>query len=217
MILETLVALAAFQDSTLVYRGRANQLKVAPPRLEATIVVDGKLDEPVWHQAARLTEFSQYQPVDGRPASDPTDVFVWYGPDAIYFGIKAHELHGDVVRATYANRDNITSEDNIQILLDTFDSHRLAFLFGVNPLGVQQDGTRSDQFGGGAGGRAATRGGSQEINFLDGNVDLNPDYVFESRGRLVEGGYEVEIRIPFKSLRFQDRAVQVWGFNGLRQ
>src|ERR1044071_7443302 len=217
MILETLVALAGFQDSTLVYRGRANQLKVTPPRLEAAVVVDGRLDEPVLRRAARLTELSQYQPVDGRPASDPTDVLVWYGPDAIYFGIKAHELHGDVVRATHANRDNITSEDNIQILLDTFDSHRLAFLFGVNPLGVQQDGTRSDQFGGGAGGRSATGGGSQEINFLDGNVDLNPDYNFESKGRLVADGYEVEVRIPFKSLRYQDRAVQVWGLNVLRR
>src|ERR1044071_6052575 len=217
MILETLVALAGFQDSTLVYRGRANQLKVTPPRLEAAVVVDGRLDEPVLRRAARLTELSQYQPVDGRPASDPTDVLVWYGPDAIYFGIKAHELHGDVVRATHANRDNITSEDNIQILLDTFDSHRLAFLFGVNPLGVQQDGTRSDQFGGGAGGRSATGGGNREVNYLDGNVDLNPDYVFESRGRLVEGGYEVEIRIPFKSLHYQERAAQTWGINVLRR
>ena len=49
------------------------------------------------------------------------------------------------------------------------------------------------------------------MNPLDGNVDLNPDYVFESRGRLVEGGYEVEIRIPFKSLRYQEAAVQTWG------
>ena len=170
-----LLALAILQDSTLVYRGRANQLHVVPPRLETTVSIDGKLDEPVWARAAQLVDFSQYQPVDGRPAAEPTDVLVWYGPDAIYFGIRARELHGDVVRATRANRDNITSEDNIQILLDTFDSHRLAFLFGVNPLGVQQDGTRSDQFGGGAGGRSATGGGSREINFLEGNVDLNPD------------------------------------------
>ena len=217
MILGSLLALAALQDSTPVHSGRAGQLRVRPPRLEAAVTIDGVLDESAWGRAARLTEFSQYQPVDGRPAAEPTEVLVWYGPDAMYFGIRARELHGDVVRATRANRDNITSEDNIQILLDTFNSHRLAFLFGVNPLGVQQDGTRSDQFGGGAGGRSATGGGDREINFLDGNVDLNPDYAFESRGRLVEGGYEVEIRIPFKSLRYQDRAVQTWGINVLRR
>ena len=215
-MLGSLLALALLQDST-VHSGRANQLHLRPPRLDATIVVDGRLDEPAWARAARLVEFSQYQPVDGRPAAEPTEVLVWYGPDAIYFGVRARELHGDVVRATRANRDNITSEDNIQILLDTFNSHRLAFLFGVNPLGVQQDGTRSDQFAGGAGGRSATGGGSQEINFLEGNIDLNPDYFFESRGMLVAGGYQVEIRIPFKSLRYQDRRVQSWGINVLRR
>ncbi|PYP41594.1 MAG: hypothetical protein DMD43_05940 [Gemmatimonadetes bacterium] len=211
------LALALGQDSTPGFSGRARQIHVQVPRSDASVVVDGKLDESVWATAARLTGFSQYQPVDGRPADDATDVLVWYGADAIYFGVRAREAHGDVVRATHANRDNISSEDNVQILLDTYNDHRLAFLFGVNPLGVQQDGTRSDQFGGGAGGRSATGGGSQSLNPLEGNVDLNPDYVFESRGRLVEGGYEVEIRIPFKSLHYQDRSVQTWGINILRR
>jgi hypothetical protein len=60
-------------------------------------------------------------------------------------------------------------------------------------------------------------GGNQNINPLEGNLDLNPDFVFESRGRLVEGGYEVEVRIPFKSLPYQDKAQQDWGFNVLRR
>jgi len=82
---------------------------------------------------------------------------------------------------------------------------------------VQQDGTRSSQFGGGAGGFSATGGGFRNINPLEGSVDLNPDYFFESRGRLVEGGYEVEIRIPFKSLRYQGEKVQTWGIHILRR
>src|ERR1044071_3094895 len=217
MLIHTALALALLQDPSPAFSGRASRLRVQPPRSDATVAIDGKLEEPVWGTAARLTDFSQYQPVDGRPAAEPTEVLVWYGPDAIYFGVRARELHGDVVRATRANRDNISSEDNVQLLLDTYNDRRLAFLFGVNPLGVQQDGTRSDQFGGGAGGRSATGGGNRETNFLDGNVDLNPDYVFESRGRLVEGGYEVEIRIPFKSLHYQDRALQTWGINVLRR
>ncbi len=217
MLTFSLLGLVLLQDSSAAHSGRANRIHVPLTRLEQPVTVDGHLDEPVWSRAARLTDFSQYQPVDGRPAEDPTEVLVWYGPDAIYFGLKARELHGDVVRATRANRDNITSEDNIQILLDTYNDRRLAFLFGVNALGVQQDGTRSDQFGGGAGGRSATGGGNQNMNPLDGNVDLNPDYIFESRGRLVPGGYEVEIRIPFKSLPYQDKAEQTWGINVLRR
>ena len=217
MLLLALLSAATAQDTSLVFSGRANQLQVPIPRVEATVVIDGLLDEPVWARAARLTGFSQFQPVDGRPAEETTEVLVWYGPDAIYFGIRATELHGDVVRATRANRDNIASEDHVQILLDTNNDRRLAYLFGVNPLGVQQDGTRSAAFGGGAGGFSATGGGTRDINPLEGNVDLNPDFVWTSRGRLTDGGYEVEIRIPFKSLRYQEAAVQDWGIHILRR
>lgn len=217
MLLHALLAVTLVQDSTPIYDGRANRIHVVVPRIDTLIRIDGILDEQVWQRAASLTGFSQYQPVDGRPAEEPTEVLVWYSPDAIHFGIRARELHGNVVRATRANRDNIESEDQIQILLDTENARQLSFLFGVNPLGVQQDGTRSSQFGGGAGGFSATGGGFRNINPLEGSVDLNPDYFFESRGRLVEGGYEVEVRIPFKSLRYQDEKVQSWGIHILRR
>lgn len=217
MILTALLSLMVAQDTSLTYSGRGNRVQVPIPRLEGAVQVNGTLDEPVWTRAARLTEFSQYQPVDGQPAQEPTEVLVWYAADAIYFGIRAREVHGDVVRATRANRDNIASEDHVQLLLDTNNDRRLAYVFGVNPLGVQQDGTRSAAFGGGAGGFSATGGGSRNLSPLDGNVDLNPDYAFESKGRLVDGGYEVEIRIPFKSLRYQEAAVQDWGIHVLRR
>src|SRR6267378_273497 len=217
MLLHLALLAALIPDSALVYDGRAKQIHVDVPRIDTVITVDGNLDEPVWGRAARLTGFSQYQPVDGRPADEPTEVLVWYAADAIYFGIKAREIHGNVVRATHANRDNIDSEDQVQILLDTDNSRQIAFLFGVNPYGVQQDGTRSAQFAGGAGGPQATGGGFRNVNPLEGSVDLNPDYFFESKGRLVEGGYEVEVRIPFKSLRYQDATVQSWGIHILRR
>ena len=217
MLSTLLLATALFQDSTLVYSGRSNRTRVDVPRIDTVATIDGNLDDPVWRRAARLGGFSQYQPVDGRPAEEPTDVLVWYSPEAIYFGIRAREIHGNVVRATHANRDNIDSEDQIQILLDTDNARQIAFLFGVNPYGVQQDGTRSAQFAGGAGGPSATGGGFRNINPLEGSVDLNPDYFFESKGRLVDGGYEVEVRIPFKSLRYQDASVQSWGIHILRR
>jgi hypothetical protein len=217
MLLMVLIAATVLQDSSHVYDGREKDIRVDVPRIDTTIVIDGNLDESVWRRAAQLTGFSQYQPVDGRPAEDPTEVLVWYAPDAIYFGIRAREIHGNVVRATHANRDNIDSEDQVQILLDRDNSRQIAFLFGVNPYGVQQDGTRSAQFAGGAGGASATGGGFQTINPLDGSVDLNPDYFFESKGKLVEGGYEVEMRIPFKSLRYQEAKTQSWGIHILRR
>ncbi|HKS04941.1 MAG TPA: DUF5916 domain-containing protein [Gemmatimonadaceae bacterium] len=217
MLVLTLAATLLAQDTTRTWNGGANQTRVPIPRVDTVAVVDGVLNESVWSHAARLTGFSQYQPVDGRAADEPTEVLVWYAPDAIWFGIRAREVHGDVIRATRANRDNIGSEDHVQILLDTYADRRNAFVFGVNALGVQQDGTRSDQSGGGAGGRSATGGGMRDMNPLEGNVDLNPDFIFESRGRLVDGGYDVEIRIPFKALRYQDADVQNWGIHVLRR
>jgi hypothetical protein len=216
-MLAPILLAAALATADSVYDGRANRIHVDVPRMDSTATVDGILNEPVWSKAARLTGFSQLQPVDGRPAEEPTEVLVWYAPDAIWFGIRAKEIHGNVVRATKANRDDIASEDHVQILLDTDNSQQIAFLFGVNALGVQQDGTRSAQFAGGAGGVSATGGGFRNINPLDGSVDLNPDYVFESKGRLVSDGYEVEVRIPFKSLRYQDARVQSWGIHILRR
>jgi hypothetical protein len=215
MLIAAFLSLALLTDST--YDGRANETRVTVPRIDTTATIDGSLDDAVWTRAARLSGFSQYQPVDGRPAEEPTEVLVWYAPDAIWFGIRATESHGNVVRATKANRDDIAAEDHVQILLDTDNGSQIAFLFGVNPLGVQQDGTRSAQFGGGAGGFSATGGGFRNINPLEGSVDLNPDYVFESKGRLIPSGYEVEVRIPFKSLRYQDSEVQSWGLHVLRR
>src|SRR5712691_13219763 len=103
-----------------VYDGRLRQIEVHLPRIEnATVRLDGVLDEPVWRQAALLKGFTQYRPVDSRPAADSTEVLAFYAPDAIYFGIRAYEAHGNVVRATLADRDNIDADDKIQILLDT--------------------------------------------------------------------------------------------------
>ncbi|MFN2638344.1 MAG: hypothetical protein ABR585_15155, partial [Gemmatimonadaceae bacterium] len=101
-MLPFILALALASDSSLIYDGRAKRINVDIPRIDSTAVIDGNLDEPVWNRAARLTGFSQYQPVDGRPADEPTEVLVWYAPDAIYFGIRAREIHGNVVRATHA-------------------------------------------------------------------------------------------------------------------
>src|SRR5260370_30945683 len=143
MFAALLLLLQAADDPRPVYDGRLHRIEVHVPRIGAVLVqVDGVLDEGAWQQAALLTGFTQYRPVDSRPAEDSTEVLAFYGPDAIYFGIRGYEAHGNVVRATLADRDNIDADDKIQILLDTFNDRRRALLFAVNPLGVQQDGVR---------------------------------------------------------------------------
>ena len=195
----------ASNASPEVYSGRSNAIHARIPRAEGEVRIDGTLDEPAWAHAARLTGFSQFSPKDGAPSDDPTEVLVWYSPSAIHFGVRALEPHGGAaaVRATLADRDRISVDDQIHLLLGTFGDGRQATVFGVNPLGVQMDGTIVEQGVNRSQGFVVTSAGREA-------ADLNPDYVFESKGRVTADGYEVEIRIPFKSLRYQPRDVQSW-------
>src|SRR2546426_4605176 len=200
----------AVPDSIVVYSGRERQLDVRIPRLDTEVVIDGDLEDSAWRHAALLTGFSQYAPNDGVSAADSTQVLVWYSATAIYFGIRAYELHGQPT-ATLADRDQIFSDDNVQILLGTFHDGKKALMFAVNPLGVQGDGALIE------GANISASG------FIGGAIigreqpDLSPDYVFQSHGRVTPWGYEVEVRIPFKSLRYQPKQPQDWSLNIVRQ
>jgi hypothetical protein len=175
------------------------------PRIEASVNVDGRLDEEAWASAARLGGFWQQQPVDGRPAEEQTEILVWYSPEAIHFGIIASDSQPETIRATMADRDNLDRDDTVTIFLDTFFDRRRAFFFAVNPLGAQQDGVQTE----GAGNAGHTFGFNQG--------DRNPDYQFDSKGMLTPTGYVVEVRIPFKSLRYPGNKEQTWGFNVQRK
>jgi hypothetical protein len=170
------------------------------PRAVAEVQVDGSLSEDVWASAARLTGFFQYEPSDGQPATQPTEVRAFFTAQALYFGIIAGIPPGSNLNATVSNRDNILNDDRVLIYLDTFNDRRRAFVFGVNPYGVQLDGVRSE--GSGTAGR-----------MFGGGEDWSPDFHYESRGVVTDSGYVVELRIPFKSLRFPPENNQAWGIN----
>jgi len=205
-------AALSFAATQPPFVGRDNQLHVRIPRVSdtaATATIDGVLDEPVWRDAAMLTGFSQFAPLDGIPAADSTQVLMWYSPTALYVGIRAFEAHG-AVHATLADRDKIAADDNVQLLIGTFNDRRQAFVFGVNPFGIQMDGTIVESGQSLGGGWTPT---------LSGRVapDLSQDFVFASKGRLTDYGYEVEIRIPFKSIKYQSADVQSWDINVVRE
>ncbi len=206
------VALFCAPPPTGTYIGRENQLQIRVPRVEGegvAVAVDGSLTEAPWQGATLLTGFSQFAPLDGVPAADSTHVLVWYSPTALYVGIKAFEAHG-AVHATLADRDKIGADDNVQILLGTFHDRRQAYVFAVNPFGVQMDGTIVETGAGSGGGWTPTLTGRAA-------PDLSQDFVYTSKGRLTEYGYEVEIRIPFKSLKYQSAESQSWDLNVVRQ
>lgn len=187
------------------FSGRARELSAHVPRLRDSITIDGTLTESAWQQASVLTDFSSYSPVDGRPAQDNTEVRLWYAEDALYVGIRAYAPPG-TVRATLAERDRITNDDWMAIHLDTFLDRRRSFVFAVNAFGVQADGMRSDVSAGPGVSRASLQA-----------VDLSQDYVWQSKGQLLDDGFSVEMRIPFKSIRFQMGSTQDWGVQIIRQ
>ncbi len=203
---------------------------VRPPRIDTTVAIDGRLEEPVWRTAARLDGFHQYRPVDGQAAAQRTEVLVWYSPNALYFGIIAHDRTPGSIRATLADRDKIFDDDRVIIYLDTFNDRRRAFVFGANPLGVEEDGVRTEGgFGGGGGGGGGGRGGGGFGGAV--SYDRSPDYLYQSKGQITDSGYVIEMRIPFKSLRYAPGTqatvggiggtspggtTMTWGFNVVR-
>ncbi|MEO7965452.1 MAG: DUF5916 domain-containing protein [Gemmatimonadaceae bacterium] len=203
ILLATAMALLLQGAALAPIDGKASPALVRIPRIETEITIDANLSEPAWEKAARLTGFSQYAPVDHRPADESTEVRVFYTPDAIYFGFIATAADPGSVRATLSKRDAISNDDRITVYLDTFNDHRRAFFFGVNPLGVQLDGVRTD-------------GAMSAGSLMGGSIDLNPDFRFDTRGRMTSTGYVVEMRIPFKSLRFPTNDPQRWGIQVVR-
>jgi deoxycytidine triphosphate deaminase len=182
-----------------VYSGREGRLNVDVPRVEVpSIAVDARLDEPEWAGAAVLTDFTQFTPVEGARASQETVARVFYSGDAIYFGVHVYDSEPDRILAHLLERDASQSDDWIRIMLDTFNDDRQAYTFFVSPFGIQSDGMwleSLEPLGGPTGPK----------------VDFNPDFIFESEGRIVDDGWVIEVRIPYVSLRFPEVEEQTWG------
>jgi hypothetical protein len=188
------------------FGGASGGVRVAAPVLaEPNMRIDGLLNEPEWERASLLNGFTQYHPVEGGRASQQTEVLVFRSGDDLYFGIRAHDDSPAEIRATLADRDNVaTSDDFVRIVLDTFADRRRAYAFTVNPLGIQQDGIWNEGTSTGGGGLGSDP------------VDDNQDFLWESSGGIRPWGYEVEVRIPFKSVRFPNSEIQTWGLQVLR-
>jgi hypothetical protein len=164
------------------------------PRFEKPPTIDGKLDDEVWKQAVVLKDFYQIQPGDNIPPSRPTEVLIGYDPKFLYIAFKATD-EPDKVRATVAKRDSIFQDDYVGFMLDTFNDKRKAFEVFFNPLGIQGDGVITEGRG----------------------EDFSVDLLMESKGIVHQTGFDVEIAIPFKSLRFEAGKGKLWGAHFFRR
>jgi hypothetical protein len=141
------------------------------------------------------TGFVQREPDTGQPASQHTEIRVVYTPRTLYIGVEAEDAEPSRIIAKEMQRDEpLWRDDAIDILLDTFDDNRNAYLFETNPNGARTDALITDE------GR---------------DFNLQWDGVWDVAARRTSRGWSAEIAIPFTTLRFDPHA-EAWGFNALR-
>jgi len=184
--------------------GPARAATYAVPRAPAPVKVDGVLDDAVWKVALAIELPYEFDPGENTPAPVRTECFVAYDEARLYVAFRAHDPDPSQIRAHLTDRDNAGRDDFVGLVLDTFNDERRGFQLFVNPLGVQMDASRND-----VGNLTDTGGESTE--------DPTWDAIWSSAARITGDGYEVEIAIPFTSLRFPRLpGDQTWGFLALR-
>ena len=152
------------------------------------ITIDGLLDEESWQRAIPVTDFRRYEPTAGGPPPGQTEVRFLQDEQNLYVGIRVTDA-GYPIRARISPRESINADDQMAIFLDTFGEAQGGYNFWFNPLGIQQD-----------------------IRIGSGSWNPSWDTVLYSEGRVTETGYDLEIAIPFRSLRFPSGGEeQTWG------
>ncbi len=196
LIMRTLTLLCAVHW-LLALAASARALAADQPLLEARaisapIVLDGWLREPVWSEAPAAAGFVQREPQAGAPASETTEVRIAYTPSTLYIGIRALDSQPRAVVAREMTPDaDVTSDDSVSVVLDTFLDRRNGYFFATNANGVRTDGLITNE----------------------GDVfDMEWDGLWEVAARRTEDGWSAEMAIPFSTFRF-DPAKDAWGMN----
>jgi hypothetical protein len=171
------------EDGTVVVR--ATRITRAPS-------IDGRLDEEIYVQIQPIDGFIQQEPVEGAPATEPTEVWLLYDDRNLYVSARCYDSRPDLDVVTELRRDhnNIIQNENFTVVLDTFHDHRNGFFFQTNALGAFRD---------------------QSI--VDDQLSTSWNGVWNVRTGRFETGWTLEMAIPFKTLRYLGSGPQEWGIN----
>lgn len=161
-------------------------------RLSEPLQLDGRLDEEIYQSTKAIDGFIQTLPDEGAPVSERTEAYVFFDDEYIYVsGRMWDSAPPDQWVANEMRRDTsqLRQNDVFGVLLDTFHDLRNGYNFYTNPLGARADQVVTDE----------------------GNPNLDWNPVWEARTGRFDGGWTVELGIPFKSIRYQQSAGQTWG------
>jgi hypothetical protein len=159
------------------------------------IVIDGRLDERTWEQAAAIGTFLQREPAEGQPPSHGTEARVAFDADALYVAIRAFDSEPDRIVGILTRRDQPSPSDWVKVIVDSYFDRRSAYEFAVNPVGVKRD----------------------RYYFNDGPSDDSWDAVWDVQVGLDAEGWRAEFRIPFSQLRFNNTDGGPVGFALVRE
>jgi hypothetical protein len=177
-----LPALVSANDFKPVYRPSLNVSRSA-----GEIKIDGRLQDAGWQGAAVADNFVENDPGDQIKPPVDTKAYVTYDSDRLYVAIVCYD-DPTQVRATMCERDRLYSEDNVGVFFDTYGDAAWAYTLNVNPYGIQADALWSNGYG----------------------EDATYDLIWESAGQITDSGWQVELAIPFASLRFPNQSEQTW-------
>ena len=162
-------------------------------RAATPIRIDGRLDEEIYRTTEAITGFVQQEPEEFKPATEKTEAWIFFDEDNIYISARNWESHPERRVANEMRRDTaqLRQNDTFGALLDTFHDRRNGYIFYANAIGGLAD--------------------SQVTDEGPPNADWNT--VWDVRTANFDGGWTIEMAIPFKSLRYQPGTDQTWGVN----
>ena len=162
-------------------------------KIDKSIEVDGLMDESVWQEAPEARDFIQFQPKRGNPASFKTRTKILYDKKFIYFGFVCSDPQPEKIAARMTKRDSdLTSDDSIYVLIDTFHDRRSCYYFKTNLLGTQADGRITEN------GRT---------------TDSTWDGIWKSAGQKTDLGWSAEIAVDLSSIKYEPGENKTWGLS----
>ncbi len=176
----------------VIARDTEGHVTIRAVRADVPLVIDGRLDEEIYQLVPPASDFVQQEPKENAPATEKTDVWVFFDEKNVYIAGRCWDSHPERMVVNDMRRDgNVNQNENISVTLDTFHDRRTAFYFQTSPIGAMRDGLIADQ--------------------RNANFDWNGVWLEKSRSD--EHGWTFEIAVPFKTLRYPVNGEQVWGVN----
>jgi hypothetical protein len=175
----------------VVSRDERGGVTVRAVRVAEAPVLDGRLDDRFYADTNPIGDFIQMEPRAGQPATEKTEV--WFGFDDRYLYVAARLSESDPSRRVTSDmrRDatNLYNNDHFAVMIDTFYDRRNGFTFYAN-----------------------SQGGMTDAQVTNEEADTNWNVLWEVKSAGFEGGWTIEFRIPFRSIRFKEGS-GIWGIN----